>query len=1033
MARRRLRGGAQERLGQASSFQEEALFQLETQLSQVIEQEGMVVSTSMLDESRMSKRAKRGIRRRVKLVSSPLVKTRLILEQSTEVFSHPVTALDKALVEHIFRASSPSLAARASSTVPVRYSTHAPSDHVLSLQLPARPFVEMARDPFGHTIQDWVAPYQIPPSIEGFAGAMQDLWLEKVDPRLFFEQFTPGQAHVAYRERYSWLSKLLKPFIVWEAISSRSVSPSLVLEPSKEASSPPMLFASSDDLISVEDSQPVFSMPSEQVPALDSASAISCSVLEGEESSLDMGEQVALHDEAQAFLSAQFTSNDIEAAYKASYGPWARFKRLGRKFLSIFDRRAHEVEEEAVKLVEKVEEEAHEFVATAEETWQVPVLVPRVHVLRVMAGFFGLLLIVTIPAGAVSLSRSFGSSVNEVQGQSKAALSEIASALEGSGGEQDAAWSTASERFGRAREALLHINALALGLAKALPQTRTQYVSAQALLLAGERTTQAAQLLTRGLARALNDQSSLQPDERLGVFLTYLEYASPLLQEALDALERVDPDSLPVEVRDRVASLRNLVGEGRTSLQDAQTLLTFLRSVLGKDSARTYLFVFQNSSELRPTGGFMGSVAEVVFDRGMIQSIHVPGGGPYDLRGQLKERVIPPRPLQLVGGRWEFQDANWFPDFAASAQKIRWFWSRGGQPTLDGVIAINSSVLERILRITGPIEMPEYGKVLTADNVIFELQKSVELEYNKEENKPKKIIGDLFPKVLERLKAGSREDWLKLVDEGLLALEVKDVQAWMARAEEQELVKRYDWSGTLKPTIGDALAIVEANIAGQKTDASIRERVDHDVSIDEDGSIIDTVTLMRRHEAIQGELFRGARNVSYVRAYVPLGSELLDAHGFEAPPSHLFETPLPEDRPDPQESQWVSAVSSTVEGVDVTQEFGRTAFGGWLQLGPGETRTTIFRYKLPFTVFDIAERAHERPTEIGSSSARAAYMLLLTSQSGKTDREIHTRVSFPQAWQMYWHTPSATLEQNFLSLQGSWSRDQIIAGLLDAK
>ena len=111
MARRRLRGGAQERLGQASSFQEEALFQLETQLSQVIEQEGMVVSTSMLDESRMSKRAKRGIRRRVKLVSSPLVKTRLILEQSTEVFSHPVTALDKALIEHIFRASSPSLAA----------------------------------------------------------------------------------------------------------------------------------------------------------------------------------------------------------------------------------------------------------------------------------------------------------------------------------------------------------------------------------------------------------------------------------------------------------------------------------------------------------------------------------------------------------------------------------------------------------------------------------------------------------------------------------------------------------------------------------------------------------------------------------------------------------------------------------------------------------------------------------------------------------------------------------------------------------
>jgi hypothetical protein len=83
---------------------------------------------------------------------------------------------------------------------------------------------------------------------------------------------------------------------------------------------------------------------------------------------------------------------------------------------------------------------------------------------------------------------------------------------------------------------------------------------------------------------------------------------------------------------------------------------------------------------------------------------------------------------------------------------------------LDGVIAINDRLLEQLLRVTGPIEMPEYGKTLTADNVIFELQKSVELEYDKAENKPKKIIGDLMPKLLARLKGGSREDWLALLN-----------------------------------------------------------------------------------------------------------------------------------------------------------------------------------------------------------------------------------------------------------------------------
>jgi hypothetical protein len=121
----------------------------------------------------------------------------------------------------------------------------------------------------------------------------------------------------------------------------------------------------------------------------------------------------------------------------------------------------------------------------------------------------------------------------------------------------------------------------------------------------------------------------------------------------------------------------------------------------------------------------------------------------------------------------------------------------------------------------------------------------------------------------------------------------------MTRPEEEQLVERYDWNGRLKPTLGDALAIIEANIAGQKTDASIREQVDHQVEIAEDGSITDTVTLTRTHDAIKGELFKGANNVSYLRVYVPLGSRLLEADGFEAPSSSLFEIPLAEDLPDP--------------------------------------------------------------------------------------------------------------------------------------
>jgi hypothetical protein len=73
--------------------------------------------------------------------------------------------------------------------------------------------------------------------------------------------------------------------------------------------------------------------------------------------------------------------------------------------------------------------------------------------------------------------------------------------------------------------------------------------------------------------------------------------------------------------------------------------------------------------------------------------------------------------------------------------------------------------------------------------------------------------------------------------------------------------------------------------------------------------------------------------------------------------------------------------------VRITDEFGRTAFGGWIQLEPGETEVTTFEYRLPFTVDEIANRLQEGVGR-ASSARRPAYVLQLTSQSGKPERVI---------------------------------------------
>ncbi|MSR84882.1 DUF4012 domain-containing protein [Candidatus Uhrbacteria bacterium] len=700
----------------------------------------------------------------------------------------------------------------------------------------------------------------------------------------------------------------------------------------------------------------------------------------------------------QTWFISQFTPSDPDQAFQAVYG-WSR--RLVDQFSFVRNEEAREEKEE-------------------EPVWAAPAWSMK----RVMIGFCGLLLVVSLPAGAISFARSLSTSVEQVTQHSHEALNSIHAAIRGSGSDQMVAWRQASERFTQADQALSQMNASIVALAQLLPQTRTLYRSAHELLNAGDSAAQAGKFLSEGLQHALQDPVT-HADERLITFSTYLEAASRPLSSAVQSVGRLSIDRLPSTVRPQANELKDALSSSQTSLRELRAITDVLISAAGHNEPRRYLLVFQNHTELRPSGGFMGSLAEIEVDRGEITKVFVPAGGPYDLRDQLNTRVLAPEPLQLISARWELQDANWFPDFPATARKIQWFWSKSGQASVDGVIAINAHVMEKLLAFTGPIDLPEYGKVITAENFLIETQKAVELEYDRKENKPKKIIGDLLEQVLVKFKTTSHEDWPSLVGLFNDSLTTKDVQIYFTRADEDALAHRFGWRGEMKPVQGDTLSLIEANIAGQKTDGVIPEIVTHDVDIQEDGQIVDTVTLTRRHLGKKGELFRGVNNVSYLRVYVPEGSMLISADGFHPPPATLFKQPLASDQMDTDLAALVSQQEQEQGSeVTVTHEFGRTAFGGWLQLEPGETSVTHFKYRLPFTAFDMTRSA--------VAAERAAYLLLLTSQSGKPNRQIVTQIHLPATWRISWsNRDTNSSNSSTLRLTATWDRDQVLAGLFN--
>ena len=648
----------------------------------------------------------------------------------------------------------------------------------------------------------------------------------------------------------------------------------------------------------------------------------------------------------------------------------------------------------------------------------------RISLWKSVGAFIVLALIAMLPANIVRMARDIMDQKNAIAAEGSAAIGELGSLNGTDLSASEATLQRASERFRQADAILSQTNVLAVGLASVIPSTRNSYRTGKALIEVGAKSSEAAQLLAKGLGLALSSKTGGVLD-RVSVLATYADGALPLLEDAADALQDVDKDSIPESEQEKLATLSDLIEDGRVAMREFIGVAELMSVAMGRDEPRRYLILFQNPTELRPTGGFIGSYAELDIYRGKITRLEIPGGGTYDLQGQLIDQVIPPEPLQLIAERWEFQDSNWSPDFPTSAQKIDHFWMKSGGYTIDGIIAVNATVVEKLLELTGPIEIKEFGKTITSENFMLETQKAVELEYDREENQPKKILGLMAPVLMERLKDLTEDQMVELLGITSEALTKKEIQMALMNEDEESLVEAFGWNGRIKPASGDALAIIGANIAGQKTNATVKERVHQTVSIATDGKITDEVTLMREHGAEKGDLFNGVRNVEYIRFYLPKGSVILSAEGFDEPAAMFFDEPREDARIDEDEEEKAKTMYEFAPGIDIWEEGARTVIGGWSMVDPGMTDELSISYRLPFSAFDLLRRVRANDSSIGSESQdRAAYNLLLTSQSGTSDRELSVEVKAPASWKIAWSRDGDQLNSAF-------DRDQVISLLYD--
>lgn len=468
--------------------------------------------------------------------------------------------------------------------------------------------------------------------------------------------------------------------------------------------------------------------------------------------------------------------------------------------------------------------------------------------------------------------------------------------------------------------------------------------------------------------------------------------AQNALASAGENLNLVNVADLPADMQSAVESLKQKVPTVAQAAGQLKSWSSVFLSVLGHQKPKKYLLVFQNNSEARPTGGFVGTYGLVDLDEGNIKNLFI--DGIFNLDGQLYEKIIPPKPIQKISTAWSTHDANWFADFPTSAKKIIWFYEKAGGETVDGVISLTPTVIERLLVLTGPIDLPEYNVSLNQDNFLDAVQYKVEVDYDKAQNQPKKILADFAPKFLEKLAEALPQNSHQILDIMFQALQEKHIVFYFSEAALEKVFIDQGWAGQILETDKDYLSVINTNINGYKTDRVIEQKIYHQSQVQPDSSIIDTVKIIRQHQGGSSQYdWYNKVNANYLRVYVPLGSQLLAAQGHtleaSSEPIDYIKAGFKADPEVQAEEQGI--IIDQNSGTQIFVESGKTVFGNWVYVSPGESAEITYQYLLPF--------------KLNLGADNFSYSLLAQKQSGSITSQFESILELPQEFQISWQYP----------------------------
>lgn len=450
-----------------------------------------------------------------------------------------------------------------------------------------------------------------------------------------------------------------------------------------------------------------------------------------------------------------------------------------------------------------------------------------------------------------------------------------------------------------------------------------------------------------------------------------------------------------INIPEKYNLLHNNLNNWRQKINYCRDGLAIFKDLISMNEKSKYLILFQDNTEMRPTGGFIKSVGILSLEKGKVLNLEIKDV--YSLDSQLKGRIEPPQILSqyLNEKNWYLRDSNWDPSFPYAASQAQWFIARELGIETNATIAINLSFIKQLLEKFGPIQLADYNEIVSAADFYEKLIAFSEINFD-QNNEDKDFLNQILDLLFKRIKNLKQEEMLKLMALIYEGFEEKKLLADFQKSSLNNFFVEKNWNGAIRnqqattsKILTDYLFLVEANLGINKVNYYLTRSLHHEVFLFDDGRSLETMNIFYENNSLNSG-WPGGDYKSYLRVYLPLSSRIISIK---------------------QGTNEDDLIEINNDKIKIASEHGKKIVG--------------FLVEIPVKEKKYFKIIYENSQQLQSSDQGITYVFYWQKQPGFVNDNLILTLNYPKNWQPYKIAPQARINNYAVSFNANQGKDDV--------